>query len=284
MKIRIAIVVMSAVVIFCFGVYQYFVYSQKQLVVVFCNVGQGDGIYIRTPSGVDVVVDAGPDASMLRCLARHMPIWDRNIELVFATHPDADHIGGFKYILDSYSVDLYNTSDAEKDTGLFKLLSEKLKGKNISVRELILGDSFKLGDNLTLTTQWPTREFLKIGDADSNRYSLVQMLNFYNFNILLTGDADFDIVDGVITSINKKNISIEIFKLPHHGSRTGVGPQTFTYTKPVLSIISAEKDNRYGHPHKEVLTELGKYKLKFLETKNGDIKITTNGSTWKVEQ
>ncbi len=284
MKIRIIIILVSCGVIVTFALYQYIIYSQNKLVVVFCNVGQGDGIYMRTPKGTDILIDSGPDASILACLGRHMPFWDRRIELAFATHPDADHIGGFAYVFESYKIGAYNTVSLDKDTGFFKLISQKLEIKKTPVEKLSAGNTYKLEDGISIETKWPTRSFLTIGDADSNRYSLIQMLNFKNFNILLSGDADFDIVEEVLRSAKKERTSIEIYKLPHHGSRTGVGPDTFSLMKPDLSIVSAGKDNRYGHPHKQVLDEMKKYGIPYEETQYGDIKIVTDGKSFKIEQ
>ncbi len=283
MKIRVGIIAISLFFISIFAIYQYISYSQNKLIVVFCNVGQGDGVYVRSPEGVDMLFDAGPDSSILGCLGRHMPFWDKHIELVFATHPDADHIGGFKYVLDSYSIGKYNTSSVLKETGLFKLISQKLKDKKIPVYYLKQGDTYRIGQ-VSINNYWPTQDFLKVGDSDTNRYSLVQMLNFYYFNILLTGDADFDIVDGIIKSTDREGIDLEVFKLPHHGSKTGVSMQTFENVRPDISIISAGENNRYGHPHAQVLAELQRYKLKYMETKNGDIKITSDGKSFRVEQ
>lgn len=284
MKIRIIIILVSCGIIILFGVYQYFLYSQNKMIIVFCNVGQGDGVYIRTPRGTDMLIDSGPDVSILSCLGRHMPFWDKSIELVFATHPDADHIGGFKYVFESYHIKSYNTVLANKDTGFFKLVSQKLDRKDIPIQHLTAGSTYTLEDGISLETKWPTADFLKVGDADSNRYSLIQLLNFYNFNILLSGDADFDIVEGVLGSIKKDNVSIEIFKLPHHGSKTGIGPDTFSLIKPNLSIISAGRDNRYGHPHRQVIDEMKEYGVNYLETKNGDIKIVTDGKSFEIRQ
>lgn len=271
MKVKIAILAASFCFVVLLGVYQYVHFSDNSLRIVFCNVGQGDAIYIRSPKGVDILVDAGPDSSVLRCLGAHMPFWDKTIELAFATHPDADHIGGYKYVLNSYRIGMYNTVEVSKDTGLFKVIQEQLRAQNVPVRYLVFGDVYSLSDGVSIKTYWPTQEFLKGHDADTNRYSLIQLLNFYNFSLLLNGDIDFDIVNRVF----KGGIDIDVYKLSHHGSRTGVDTKTFKIITPQLGIISAGKDNRYGHPHKEVLGELQKHGIPFLETKNGDIRIET---------
>src|SRR3990170_7268003 len=75
-------------------VYQYAKFNDGKVHIVFCDVGQGDAIFLRTPKGADILVDGGPNESVLACLSGHMPFWDRDLELVILTHPHADHLNG----------------------------------------------------------------------------------------------------------------------------------------------------------------------------------------------
>lgn len=278
MKTKIIILTGSLFFLLGYFIFQALVFSDGKLHIVFCDVGQGDGMYVRTPGGSDVVIDAGRDVSILKCLEENMPFWDRTIELAFATHPDADHIAGFIYILDSYQIKSYNTVKFEKDTGVFEEIKRKLKAKNISTRFLTAGDTYRL-DSISIKTLWPTQDFLKKEDTDSNRYSLVQHIEYGNFDALLTGDIDFDILNSLFTETE----SFEVFKLSHHGSRTGLDLQTLNLIFPQLAIISAGKNNSYGHPHKEVLDQLKKHKLRYLNTaKVGEIEVVTDGKTLKL--
>src|SRR3989338_10847400 len=72
--------------------------------IVFCDVGQGDGIYIRIKNQVDVLIDAGRDQRILNCLGKYMPFWDKKIEIAILTHSDHDHYGGFIYLADHYQI------------------------------------------------------------------------------------------------------------------------------------------------------------------------------------
>src|SRR3990170_1813339 len=91
-----------------------------KLHIVFCNVGQGDGAYIRFPDGRDMVVDAGPNNKIIKCLSSHMPFWDRHINLVLATHPQKDHIGGLPEVLRRFRVDYVLRSDVGADSEIFR--------------------------------------------------------------------------------------------------------------------------------------------------------------------
>lgn len=292
MKIKLGIVVLCILFILGFAVYQYFSIYDGRLHVVFCDVGQGDGIYIRTPNGTDIIIDAGRDDKILTCLSNNMPFWDKTIELAFATHPDADHISGFVPILQSYKVNHYNTVEAEKDTGVFLKINSLLKEQGITPRYLKLGDAYRISDGVILKTYWPTKEFIAAGDSDSNRYSLVQTLSYKDFDVLLTGDIDFDILNEILrqaqddpsTGSGRGISGIEVFKLAHHGSKTGLDSETLTLIKPRLSIISAGKNNSYGHPHTEVLDELKRFDLRYLRTdEQGEVELVTQGQGFGVE-
>lgn len=268
-------------IILGFGIFQFIYFNDKKLHVVFCNVGQGDAIYIKTPEGVDILIDAGPDNSVLECLGHHMPFWDKTIELAFATHPDADHIAGYTYVLNTYTVLSYNTSKKASETGVYKRIQAQLQAQNVPIRYLLNGDIFTLSSGVHLNTLWPTREFTEHDfSKDTNPYSLVQMLNFNKFSLLTDGDIGFD----TLNTLFSQGVIVDVFKLPHHGSKTGVDDNTFNLIKPKLSIISAGKDNRYGHPHFSVLDELNKYTLRYLETENGNVEIITDGVGFTIKQ
>src|SRR3990167_8207809 len=102
-KLFFAISILLLSIFFVF-VYQKIKFEDGKTHIIFCSVGQGDGILIRTPSGLDIVEDGGPDDSILSCLSRHMPFWDRTIEIIILTHPDSDHISGLIDVVDRYRI------------------------------------------------------------------------------------------------------------------------------------------------------------------------------------
>lgn len=256
--------------------YQTGVVSEKRMHIVFCDVGQGDAIYIRTPGGVDILVDGGPSDRVLKCLEQNMPFWDKTIELVFATHPDADHITGLIPVIESYSVKSFNTVSKGKGTAIYKKIRDEIEKNKIPYQEIIAGDKFKFSDGVEVQIKWPSKNF---ADEDVNNYSLVQLLRYGNFDLLLTGDVGFEILN----SLDLSKTTIEVFKLPHHGSKTGVDNSTFQKINAGLAIISAGKNNSYHHPHPSVLSLLKKYNVPSKRTDfNGEIEIVTDGKTTKV--
>lgn len=256
--------------------YQTGVISEKRMHIVFCDVGQGDAIYIRTPGGADILVDGGPNDSVSNCLSNHMPFWDRTIELVFATHPDADHITGLVSVMESYSVKSFNTVSAGKDTKIFETLKKTISDQKIPYQEISAGSKFRLSDGVAIETKWPQEEF---SSEDSNEHSLVQVLKYGEFDLLLTGDITFEILN----SLDFGSDSIEVLKLPHHGSKTGVNSSTFQKINALLAVISAGRNNSYHHPHPSVLSLLKKYNVPSKRTDlEGEIRIVTDGKTTKT--
>ncbi|MBI4092010.1 MAG: MBL fold metallo-hydrolase [Candidatus Levybacteria bacterium] len=291
-KILIPMILSFVALVFLFS-YQAGQLSDRVLTIVFCDVGQGDAIYIRTPGSIDILVDGGPafakasagkpdklNAPVLDCLSENMPLMDREIELVFATHPDADHIAGLVDVIESYTVKSFNTVAAEKKTKIFETLKKTIQEKKVPYQEIRAGSKFTLSDGVTIETKWPAYAQGFGGQAkDTNEYSLVQILTFEDFDLLLTGDVTFEILNGLDFSSN----SIEVFKLPHHGSKTGVDNSTFQKIKASLAIISAGRNNSYYHPHPSVLNMLRKYNIEYKRTDiEGQIKIVTDGKTTKV--
>jgi len=274
-KILIPVILSLLSLIFLFS-YQTGQLSDKVLTIIFCDVGQGDAIYIRTPGSIDILIDGGPDKKVLNCLSENMPLVDREIELVFATHPDADHIAGLADVMQSYSVKSFNTVAEKKKTKIFETLEKIISEKKIPYQEITAGSQFTLSDGVTIETKWPKAGF---SSQDTNEHSLVQLLKFGNFDLLLTGDITYQILDG----LDLNSDSIEVFKLPHHGSKTGVDNSTFEKIKASLAVISAGKNNSYHHPHPSVINLLKKFGVEYKRTdKVGSIKIVTDGKTTRV--
>lgn len=256
--------------------YQSSTLATKTMSVVFCDVGQGDAIYIRTPDGADILIDGGPGDRILKCLEQNMPFWDKTLELVFATHPDADHITGLVSVIERYRLLSFNTISRGKDTAIYKKLKDAIEKNKIAYREVTAGDKFNIGDGVEIDIKWPQSGF---EDRDINNYSVTTLVKYKNFDMLLTGDLGFEILD----SLTFGSSPIEVFKLPHHGSKTGVDDETFKKFRFLLGVISAGKNNSYHHPHPSVLALLKKYNVSYKRTDlEGEIKIVTDGKTTKV--
>ena len=275
---RIAVICLISMCFLLFlSAYHLISYSDNNFRLIFCVVGQGDGILIRTKTGIDIIIDGGPkENSMTKCLGRHLPFWDRTIEAVFMTHPDMDHLTGLIGVAKTYNINFFGTSKAPKDTEVYKELVSILEGKKVKIENAFRGDQLKTNDGLVMKVEWPTMAFINNPSKETNDYSLVHLLEFGKFRALLTGDIPSVYLNSIMPTVG----SVDIFKPPHHGSRTGLDEFTFQHGVPSLAVISAGKNNRYGHPHKEVIQVLDQYKIPYKYTFEGDVEVISDGAKW----
>lgn len=232
--------------------------------IVFCNVGQGDGTYIRIKNRIDILIDAGPDRSILNCLGKYMPFYDREIEYAINTHPEKDHFGGFLYLIDRYKIDSFVLNPISSSIISFKQLEKKIITKKIKVyysnetSKIIL----PMG---SIIFYWPALEFLnKPNDA-----SMVFSYNEASFKALFTGDAS---PFALTRLLDKSKIKCDLLKVPHHGSKNGLTKEFLNLAEPDIAVISAGKNNRYGHPSKEILDMLKAKNIKIRRTDlEGDV-------------
>lgn len=248
-------------------------YFDDRTKIVFCDVGQGDAAYIRIRNKIDVLIDAGPDRKVLNCLGKHMPFWDRKVELIFISHNQKDHFGGVDYILDRYQVDtIYLVNDLNASLQLFKQLKEKIVNKKVKIEAELAGKIIKfMNDKITI--MWPTEG---LNSNNDNDFSSVLLFEENTFKVLFTGDASPFILDRVshqVGAILESPLhNINILKVPHHGSKNGLNKNFLELAGPKVAVISVGKNNPYGHPVKAVLDMLKAKNIKIKRTDiNGDI-------------
>jgi len=238
--------------------------------IYFFDVGQGDGIYIRTPQGNDVVVDSGPGDVMLAKLGAAMPFADRTVELVVLTHPHADHISGMVEILKRYKVEKVILPEAEYDSATYRALLDLLSEKRADVIRPRLGQRIFLDGTTVLDIDYPALGGAENHPADVNDVSIVARLSVGRTNVLLTGDAGKDIERRL--SDYKIPLEAEILKVGHHGSKHSTGAELLSAVQPRYSVISVGAKNTYGHPHEEVLGTLSRSSTTILRTdERGDV-------------
>jgi len=278
-------VFLTAAVLFfllgCILVYQNITFNDKKLHVVFCDVGQGDAIFIRTPNGLDILVDGGPDDSVLACLGKHMPIWDRTIEIMILTHPHADHFTGLFSALKNYKIKSFVSEDLNNKTVGFNSLMDEIRVQKIPVRFVFAGDKFILKDGVVLKIVGPAEELLSqmspnglIGE-NGEQASLESILTYGKFSGLLTGDSQTLELKQALEFINS---NVALLQVPHHGSKTGLNQDILNILSPKIAVISVGKNNKYGHPTSFTLDLLKSKNIKTFRTdQNGDIEIISDG-------
>ncbi|MBB6285308.1 ComEC/Rec2 family competence protein [Geobacillus subterraneus] len=250
--------------------------ATKTLYVHFINVGQGDSIYIKAPNGEDILIDGGnKDGSDVVAYLKKQKVKD--IEVMIATHPDADHIGGLDEVLKAFPVKIVyapkvsHTSQAYKDF-LIAVKNEKLTIKTAQA-------------NVTLPIKGVTAKFVgpvkTYSKSDTNDWSAVLRLTYGKNTFLFTGDAEFKAESDMIKA--KQPLKADVLKVGHHGAKTSTSTTFLNAVKPKYAVISVGK-NSYGHPTKEVLNRLKAAKVTVYRTdQKGTIVFTSNGSTLSVK-
>jgi len=237
--------------------------------IVFCDVGQGDATYIRVKNKVDVLIDAGPDKKILNCLGKHMPFWDKKIELAFLSHPNKDHYQGFFFINGRYKIERFVTVESPFVSSSYKNLIEALKKNQVLILKKFQGDQINILNDRFLFL-WPVKNYFSSQDND---YSHLLLFQEDDFKALFTGDASPKILNLIVKTNTIDFIkNINLIKIPHHGSKNGLTKNFLSISNPKIAVISVGKNNTYGHPAEEVLEMLKAQKVKIKRTdEEGDI-------------
>ena len=245
------------------------------LTVAFLDVGQGDAIFIETPSGNQILLDGGPDKKVLRELGKLMPFWDRSINMVIASHPDTDHIGGLPSVVDRFDVEYYMRSAVVAQSDVYEVLESAIERGEVETIFARRGDVVDLGDGVVMEILFPDRN---TEGFDPNVASIIAKVSYGDTSFLLTGDSPAAIEEYLV-SLDGSGLDVDVLKLGHHGSKTSSGEMMLGAAGPRYAVISAGENNRYGHPHKEVLERLDQFGIPYLETsENGAIVFESDGT------
>lgn len=266
--------------------------------LIFCDVGQGDAILLVHKNN-QILIDGGPNDSVLNCLADNLPFWDRNIEMVILTHPDSDHYTGLLEVFKRYRVKKFiANSFGKKDDLVFKSLISTVFEQKIDTHFLTQGDKIRISPIL-FDVLWPSQSFVKTlpdrlpentsGDFQlvdgeliaANEFSFVLKVSFNQFDTLLTGDLPALFTQTLVWQ--NRLAPVEVLKAPHHGSGLDNPDEIYQKTKPQLVVISVGK-NTFGHPSGELIEKLLGLGIKVKRTdQDGEVEIISDGQNWWLE-
>jgi competence protein ComEC len=243
--------------------------------IVFCDVGQGDGILL-TSGWNQILIDGGPDESILSCLHRHLPLGDQTIEMVVVSHPDTDHLTGLNAVFDTFKVKNLLISEIPKDTWEWYHFYERVwQQQALKILTPVLAQKWCLQSKLCCQTLTATAKIQteniwqkKITITEISGLLTENLLKNYNYNngsivlkceveeknVLLTGDIDQATELALIAqSLLTK---VDILKVAHHGSKTSSSSIFLEILQPEDSVIMCGQANSYGHPHQLTLNNL----------------------------
>ena len=246
------------------------------------DVGQGDSIFLRSPAGKTMLVDASVSGAY-EVIDKFLQAQGVNkLDIVIGTHPHADHIGGMRKVVENYEIGAYYMPDAATNTATFEKLLDTLDARNVPVRQAIAGENAFI--------PWDEQVEIRIlspfggEEYDLNNASVVCRVRFGDTAIMLTGDAEAPAEKTALNELPASYFAATVLKMGHHGSSSSTTQAFFDAVNPAIAIMSLGADNTYGHPHKETLALLKDAGIPYYRTDlDGTVRITLDGSTYVVE-
>jgi beta-lactamase superfamily II metal-dependent hydrolase len=244
------------------------------LVVHFIDVGEGDSMLLDI-GDTEVLIDGGGKSpGVVSYIDDYV---DGPLEVMVATHPHADHIGGLIAVLDAFEVDEVWLNGDTSTSQTYSQFMSAVNSEGCQVREARRGDVMQAG-NLTFNVLHPANL-----SGSTNDNSIVWSLSYGQIDFLFTGDVEQAAEASMLVQSIVPVPDVEILKVAHHGSRTASSMQFLRVTKPECTIYMAGEGNTYGHPHKEAIDNLCEVGAEIYGTDiHGTIAITTDGVTYDV--
>jgi competence protein ComEC len=272
--------VLVLVIILNFTLYKSF---DKNLEVYFFNVGQGDSELIFQ-EGHTILIDGGPDASVISELSKALPVLSRKIDVIILTHPHADHVSGLVDILKRYEVGAVMGSGVVYNTPEYNAFLEEIKNQKIPFILAEAGEKIKIGDLGQLTILHPfDLNFLGKSPTNIHDSMVVARFDFGKESFLFAGDAENDLENNLV--FKGVDVKADVLKVGHHGSKNSSPPIFLKKVSPQFSVIEVGKNNIYHHPADITLRNLAAIGSEILRTDlNGTIKFLSDGTSMIYEK
>jgi len=245
------------------------------LSVTFLDVGQGDATLVEAPNGNQILIDGGKGRIVLRALSKELSFFDRTIDVVLATHPDMDHIGGLPDVLKRYTVHTLFEPGVHDDGADYQALVAAVQTSNTATKLARAGSVISIDEDVHLHILFPDRD---VSDVEANTGSVVARLVYGDTSFLFTGDAPVAIERHLI-AVWGRGLKSDVLKLGHHGSRTSTSEEFLGFVGPAYAVASASCDNTYGHPHTDITERLARFNIPLLDTcTNGTGRFESDGA------
>jgi len=251
--------------------------QQPKMDIHFINVGQGDSMLIQTPSNKTILIDGGPPEAKKKVVAYSKKHKINKIDLLVATHPDIDHIGGLRHVLKSVEVDKVLDSGKLYSTKTYAKFMKEIGKQKIPLEIAKENELIKLDPRINIRVL-NTHSAKK----NNNQSSIVLKVSFKEMDFLFMADVERD---QEMKLMKKYNLEADFLKIAHHGSNTSSSLAFLKEVNPKVAILTYSKSNDYGHPVNRVIKNLNKIKAQIYSTAVfGDLTINTNGESYFIHQ
>ncbi|XZF77164.1 ComEC/Rec2 family competence protein [Bacillus sp. AL-1R] len=252
-------------------------YITHPLLIYFFDVGQGDSMVMILPNGKTVLIDGGDVEHGGVVIKKLRRLHINEIDLLVSTHPDIDHIGGLLKVMNSVKITKILDSGKKYNSHSYYLYKKEAYQRNIPISIAKLNEKIMLDPNVDITV-------LNSGKKSytNNNSSIVLKVKYDDISILLTGDIERKAEQRLIKN---EDINAQVLKIPHHGSSTSTSEAFLFAVNPTVAILSYDKFNLFGHPHRSVMKRLNHLGIKQYTTDQfGDIELSTNGHKLYIEK
>ena len=245
--------------------------------ITYLDVGQGDSILIQTPSDNTILIDGGPDSSVLSKIGRQLPFYDHTIEFVILTHAHSDHVAGLVDILKRYEVQSVLFSAVEHSSPDYLEWKTLLSEQGIQSLFPIAGQVFQFGE-VTLEVLFPFEDLSGESPKDLNATSIVARLEYQDTSFLLTGDATAEVEERLLHMYPDSTLDSDVLKVGHHGSKYSSSLEFLRAVDADAAIIQVGEGNSFDHPHRLILQRLKGLGIPVLRNDlEGDIEMKSDG-------
>jgi competence protein ComEC len=264
-----------------FGLSYFELNKESRLEVNFFDVGQGDAILVKTPLHQKILIDGGPNNTIMNKLGKNLPFYDKEIDLMILTHPHADHLTGLIEVLKRYKVKKILATGVLHTTSEYLSWLEEIKKQNIPMQIAKASQIIDLSGGIKIEILHPLEDLSGKRVRDLNNSSIVFKLTFNKNSFLFTGDAELEVEKKLINS--NFDLKADVLKLAHHGSKNATSQAFLDKVLPQIAVISVGKNN-FGQPSQSVINRLKRIGTHVFRTdKNGDIKVLSDGNKIWVE-